>query len=237
MNPDSPDDGVDVDAAWAEIIANWDAPTIDPRRSSADSGDLEPGPPGATPDPDPEQEDEPGAGRSPGRHARERGVQDRSTDRAPGQERSTAERPEPGRVAGSLSWDELRITDDDPPQSRLPQPSEPPLTPPPPAAGAGAGPRDVAPDGPSLIDGLDGEDESDSYQMPDPPKLPRPTLVSALSWIGAIGAPLLLLLAAVFWRTAPALLIGGAVVAFIAGFISLVFRMPERDEDDDGAVL
>ncbi|MFV0459482.1 MAG: hypothetical protein ACK5MT_12030 [Actinomycetales bacterium] len=107
-----------------------------------------------------------------------------------------------------------------------------------PRSGSGAGPRDVAADGPSFLDGLEGTDEDDTYQLPDPGPLPRPTLLSALAWLGALGGPALLLFAALFWRTAPAFVIGCAVVAFIAGFVTLVVRMPDRSQDDDdGAVV
>ncbi len=72
----------------------------------------------------------------------------------------------------------------------------------------------------------------------DPPSL-RPTdPVSALAWLGALGGPIFLLVAALAWRTAPSVLIGAAVLAFVAGFVTLVVRMPdEREDEDDGAVV
>ena len=54
-----------------------------------------------------------------------------------------------------------------------------------------------------------------------------------------IGGPLVLLVIVIGWRTAPAWLVGLAVLAFIGGFIALVSRLPNEraDPDDDGAVL
>ncbi len=187
MNRDPSDDGeVDVDAAWAEIVANWDRPAAPSEADVLEA--LEP-----------------------------------ETD-------DREDPPESGRLAGGLSWDELRVQDDvqdEPEESSETRPAE----------GPGTGPRDVAADGPSLIDGLEGADEDDEYVLPDPPRLPRPDLISALAGLGALGAPVLLLAAALFWRTAPALVIGGAVLAFVAGFVTLIVRMPDRNEDDDGAVV
>ncbi len=82
------------------------------------------------------------------------------------------------------------------------------------------------------------DDEDDGFVPPEPPPLPRGDLVSTVAWVSALGAPLFLLLAALFWRSAPSMLVGAAVVAFIAGFVTLVVRMPDRSDDgDDGAVV
>ncbi len=79
----------------------------------------------------------------------------------------------------------------------------------------------------------------DEHFVPDEPPSLRPTdPVSALAWLGALGGPLFLLVAALAWRTAPSVLIGAAVLAFVAGFVTLVVRMPdEREDTDDGAVV
>ncbi len=79
----------------------------------------------------------------------------------------------------------------------------------------------------------------DEHFVPsDPPSL-RPTdMMSALAWLGALGGPVFLLVAALAWRDAPSVLIGAAVLAFVAGFVTLVVRMPdEREDEDDGAVV
>lgn len=106
------------------------------------------------------------------------------------------------------------------------------------AGGQDAPPRssDPAPAGhdPSLI-----EDEEEGYVPPIPPPLPRGDLVSRLAWSAVIGGPLFLLLAALTWRTLPSSLLLIALLAFIAGFVTLVARMPPEPPDDpeDGAVV
>lgn len=81
------------------------------------------------------------------------------------------------------------------------------------------------------------DDDVEGFVPPEPPPLPRGDLVSRLAWGGALGAPLFLLIAALFWRDAPEWLVGAAVVAFVAGFVALVVRMPDRSDDEDGAVV
>jgi hypothetical protein len=80
-----------------------------------------------------------------------------------------------------------------------------------------------------------GDDEG--YVPPEPPPLPRGDAVSRLAWAGVLGAPLFFMIAALFWRDAPTVLIFVAVAAFVAGFAALVVRMPDRRDggDDDGA--
>ena len=93
------------------------------------------------------------------------------------------------------------------------------------------GPRDVDPNAP--------EPPEEGFVPPEPPPLPRGDLLTRLLWVGAIGGPLFLLVAAIAWRDAPRMLILAAVAAFVGGFVMLVMRMPhDRDEDDDdGAVV
>jgi hypothetical protein len=80
----------------------------------------------------------------------------------------------------------------------------------------------------------------EGYIPPEPPPIPRGDLFSRLAWAGVLGGPLFLLLAAMFWREdAPQLVVMGAVGAFVAGFVTLVARMPQHhdDDEDDGAVV
>jgi hypothetical protein len=93
------------------------------------------------------------------------------------------------------------------------------------------GPRDTDPNAP--------EPPEEGYVPPEPPPIPRGDLMSRLLWIGVIGGPLFLLIAAIAWRDAPRMLILAAVAAFVAGFVLLVMRMPHdrEDDDDDGAVV
>jgi hypothetical protein len=72
------------------------------------------------------------------------------------------------------------------------------------------------------------------YVPPAPPPLPSLDRVARFAWLGVVGGPLLLLVGAVFnlgldrWVTLTAL------AGFIAGFATLVARMPDRSADDDG---
>jgi hypothetical protein len=66
----------------------------------------------------------------------------------------------------------------------------------------------------------------------------EPALV--LAWLGAVGGPVALLLAAMFWRSAPLTAIFGIIAVFLVCAGYLIFRLPgEREDgvDDDGAVL
>lgn len=124
-----------------------------------------------------------------------------------------------------------------------------------PADGAASGGQDlddedgpvVRPVGGPLLPALPGEptaeleDEPDRFVPPDPGPLPRGDLTTRLAWAGVAGGPVFLLLAALFWRELPQMLLMAAVVAFVGGFVTLVLRMP-RDrsssgDDDDGAVV
>ncbi len=60
-----------------------------------------------------------------------------------------------------------------------------------------------------------------------------------LAWVGALGAPLGLLLAAMLWRDAPLTAIFGLVAVFLISAGYLIFRLPATrgDDDDDGAVV
>jgi hypothetical protein len=85
-------------------------------------------------------------------------------------------------------------------------------------------------------------EDVEAFVPPDPPPLPRGDLATRLAWAGVAGGPLFLLIAALFWRDLPQLLLMAAVTAFVGGFVTLVLRMP-RDrsssdgDDDDGAVV
>ncbi|MFF4648966.1 hypothetical protein [Streptomyces sp. NPDC001380] len=83
--------------------------------------------------------------------------------------------------------------------------------------------------------------EDDHYVPPEPPPLPTGDTTSRFAWIAVLGGPALLLFSALVWGEVggwPALL---GVVAFIGGFVTLVARMKDRDEEDDdphgGAVV
>lgn len=88
------------------------------------------------------------------------------------------------------------------------------------------GPRDYS------VEELDDE----GYVPPEPAPLGAGEPLLVLAWIGAVGAPLGLLLTAMFWRGAPFAAVLGMVALFVASAVYLLYRLPqERDGYDDGA--
>lgn len=77
------------------------------------------------------------------------------------------------------------------------------------------------------------------YVPPPPPPLPRLGPVQQLAWLGVLGGPVVLLLAAVFTLAIPTWLELLAALGFVAGFVTLVLGMDNRSHDeldgDDGA--
>ncbi|MCU6479168.1 hypothetical protein [Arthrobacter sp. A2-55] len=90
------------------------------------------------------------------------------------------------------------------------------------------GPRDYE------ADGL-----PDEFVPEELPSLAGADPAIMLSWIGAAGGPIFLVLAAIFWRGIQLLAVIGVIVAFLAGTGYLLYRLPNhRDHDDgDGAVV
>jgi hypothetical protein len=85
----------------------------------------------------------------------------------------------------------------------------------------------------------DDEDEDGRYVPPPPTPLPQLDSVAKGAWAALLGGPGYLLLATLAgWQIAGwAALV--AIIAFVAGFATLVLRMSDRprDDDDDGAVV
>lgn len=200
-NPD--DDGsVDVEAAWADIVAHWDDAPASPPGEVTDAAQTE----------------------------------NQQTENQTGN--PTEDRPDGGTQAGvSASGDPSSPAD---------------------AATRAADGTDTTRDwgedwdvprsrvgGDQVREGVEREDATEAalddeerFVPPEPPPLPRGDRISRLAWAGVLGAPLFFLLAALFWRGAPTWLVVAAVGAFVAGFVTLVVRMPDRDDNgDDGAVV
>lgn len=97
-----------------------------------------------------------------------------------------------------------------------------------------AGPTEPAePEGPRDY-GVD--DDGGEFVPEDPPSLSGIDPLTMLAWLGAVGAPIALVLAAMFWRSAPLLAILGMVVTFVGAVVYLIMKLPqEKDENDDGA--
>ena len=85
------------------------------------------------------------------------------------------------------------------------------------------------------------QDDDEHFVPPTPPPLPRLDPVTRLAWAALVGGPAVLLAATMFGWVLPRLVVAAALVAFIAGFVTLVVRMkddpPEEWESDGGAVL
>lgn len=77
------------------------------------------------------------------------------------------------------------------------------------------------------------------FVPPSPPRGPRLSRASRLAWIGAVGGPLLVLLVVLADLPFRQLGILVGIGAFVAGFATLVARMPDEraDDGDDGAVV
>ncbi|NQW72660.1 MAG: hypothetical protein HQ453_08005, partial [Actinobacteria bacterium] len=78
------------------------------------------------------------------------------------------------------------------------------------------------------------------YHPPEPPPIPRPSdVISRFAWAGALGGPGLLVIATLL--SLCTFIAGLGVIAFVAGFITLVARMEDRgsadDRPDGGAVV
>jgi hypothetical protein len=78
-------------------------------------------------------------------------------------------------------------------------------------------------------------DPDEHFVPPQPPPLPRLDPVSRIAWAALIGGPALLVLAALSGQLLPHFLVGCAVVAFVAGFLTLVVRMKDRPGDEEGS--
>ena len=80
------------------------------------------------------------------------------------------------------------------------------------------------------------EDEDHGFVPEEPPSLAGVDPLTMLAWVGAIGGPVALLLAAMFWRSAPLLATLGIVAVFVVSVIYLIMKLPtDKDEYDDGA--
>lgn len=90
-------------------------------------------------------------------------------------------------------------------------------------------------DGPDV--GPDDDEPSDSFEPPDPGPFPVPAdAISRAAWAAAIGGPILVM--AAFILGLGTFIAGIGVAAFVAGFVALIIRLPDREHgEDDGAVV
>jgi hypothetical protein len=138
-------------------------------------------------------------------------------DRAPDPDRDGDE----GEAGGRLSDRLIRRSDWPDPSSSPPQP--PALV-----------------DGRTAFDALAGDDAGgyhdpameDDFIPPEPPPIPRGDVVSRFAWLGAIGGPILMVIALLV--DLPSVVAATALAGFVLGFGVLVARMPDRARQDDG---
>jgi hypothetical protein len=100
-----------------------------------------------------------------------------------------------------------------------------------------AEPRAPARDPGAFVDNWDDEGH---FVPPPPPDLPEGTPVKRLAWAGLLGGPTILALVALTGWDPPRIVAIAAGLATLAGFVTLVWQMPESREDagwDDGARL
>ncbi|GAA4365791.1 hypothetical protein [Paeniglutamicibacter cryotolerans] len=151
-------------------------------------------------------------------------------------EQNPAETPH-DPTGDDAAWADLvrRLEEDDPTADRPADPAEPlaPPTPTPVDPGvfrmhpALVGPRDYEVD-----DTDDGE-----FVPEDPPPLGFGNPLLVLAWCGATGAPIVLLLAAMFLRRSPTPLWIGLIAVFLLSVGFLMWKLPRHraDNGDDGA--
>jgi hypothetical protein len=231
---DREDDGrVDVEAAFADIVARWDAP----------------GPPGAWPDAEDCADTADGAvdGR-PGRGLDAGG--DGAVTRGVG---STVDGDPTGGAAGDPTTGAAGGADTGTGTGgRADHGADGGPDPAPRPSGQAWGPSRSHVGGERVIRAAREDDEREralaaggddgdeaGFVPPEPPPLPRGDLVSRLAWAGVLGSPLFFLLCALVWRDVPRGLVVAAILAFVGGFVTLVVRLPSSRDDgwDDGAVL
>lgn len=221
----TPDDGsgpLDVDAAFAEIVARWgeDAPTSGSGRDLARDDDTE-------------RDTDQDAGHDAGDTGHDGQRDGTDEDRSP---RHLLDPDGPG----APDDEDERAQDGPEPQAedraRLIRPATP-LPPAPveevPSPQWFATPRQREEEPPELR--ALGEER---FVPADPAPLPRDVLGWA-AWIAVVGAPLFLLVVALGWQDVPQLLTAITAGVFVAGFATLVIRLPSSrdDDDDDGAVV
>ncbi|MGV1005086.1 MAG: hypothetical protein ACOYEV_10080 [Candidatus Nanopelagicales bacterium] len=80
-------------------------------------------------------------------------------------------------------------------------------------------------------------DDGEHFIPAPPPALPAGTPVSRLAWLGTLGGPAVLISMALTGMDLPRVVAVAAGLAFLAGFSTLVWLLPDQREDgwDDGA--
>ncbi len=133
--------------------------------------------------------------------------------------------PEPGRRPARSGAGSGPDQDDDTPGDTRPRPGD-------------AGEQDGTDTSDEVLDEVLNGLLDSHFVPPEPPPLPRGDLQSMLAWVGVLGGPAVLLLAALVRGNLPGWLILLALGAFVGGFVVLIAKMPtDRDDGDDGAIV
>ncbi|MFD9126643.1 hypothetical protein [Kitasatospora sp. NPDC059571] len=90
-------------------------------------------------------------------------------------------------------------------------------------AGQVAGPRD--------FEVAEDPDEG-HFVPPEPPPLPPADTTAKFAWLAVLGGPALLLFDVFFWHEVAGWPAWAGVTAFLGGFVTLVARMKDRDDDE-----
>ncbi len=94
-------------------------------------------------------------------------------------------------------------------------------------------PRPVTPSTPGPRDYVAAEDPDEGHFVPpEPPPLPPADTTAKFAWLAVLGGPALLLFDALFWRQVSGWPAWVGVSAFLGGFVTLVVRMKDHDEDE-----
>ena len=96
--------------------------------------------------------------------------------------------------------------------------------------------RSMPPRGPRDYDEPEDLESEGEFVPPEPPPFSTGEPLVVLAWTGALGGPVLLLLFAMFWRSAPLAVILGVIALFVAAAGYLLFRLPSHHDDDGAAV-
>lgn len=70
------------------------------------------------------------------------------------------------------------------------------------------------------------------FVPPEPPPLPALDTTARFAWLAVLGGPALLLFDVLVWREVSGWPAWVGVSAFLGGFVTLVVRMKDRDEDE-----
>ncbi|MFI6155680.1 hypothetical protein ACIBCA_23675 [Kitasatospora sp. NPDC051170] len=79
---------------------------------------------------------------------------------------------------------------------------------------------------------LSEESDEGHFVPPEPPPLPAADVTAKFAWLAVLGGPALLLVDAVVWQEVSGWPAWVGITAFLGGFVTLVARMKDRDEDE-----